>query len=171
MIRHLHHVHGKVKPEMTCRKRKSGAPLPGTGLGGDICDTLLLGIVGLRYRGVELMRADRAYTFILKIYVGRGVEQFFKPARTDKRRRSPYPVHLAHLVGNTDPLVGIIKFLTRHLFREKREEILRLQRLLCHGVKQRARLIRHVGHHVIPRLRYVSFLQNKFLRFHKQLII
>lgn len=53
----LHHEDVEVDAVMVGRLGKRGAPLAGTGLGRDLVEALLLGVVGLGERRVELVRA------------------------------------------------------------------------------------------------------------------
>ncbi len=158
MIRHLDHIHGQFKAEVTGGKRQSRTPLARTGLGGYIGHALLLAVVSLRYGGIQLMRPYRTHTLVFEIYMCRSIERFFKTAGTHQRSRTPYTVHLAHLFRYLYPAVGIVKLLTRHLLGEERKQILRLHRLLGDGVKQRPRLAGHIGHHIVPSGRDIFFL-------------
>ena len=152
-------------------KRKSGTPLAGACLGGDIGHTLLLGIIGLRHSWIKFVWAYRTYALVLKIYVGLCVESLLETACTHQRCRTPYAVHVAHLVGNLNPCISRVEFLAWSLLGKKRHQILGSQRLMSGRIEHRARFYRHLGQHIIPCGRYIFLRQKNFFWFHRVLII
>ena len=129
---------------------QGGTPLSGTRFGCDVRHPLFLAVVSLCQCGVELVRPDGADTFVLEIDVCRSAECLFQAISPHERCAAIVFVHFAHFLGNLYPRVGLVEFLSRHLFREDGEEVFRLHGLVGFRVQQRHGFVHHVGLDVIP---------------------
>src|ERR1035437_224309 len=65
LVRDLDHVDHDLESEQTAGERERRSPLPGAGLRGQALDALLGVVVGLRDRGVGLVRPRRRGPFVL----------------------------------------------------------------------------------------------------------
>jgi hypothetical protein len=149
VVRDLHHVDGALEAEHLAGQGDRGAPLPGAGLGGDAPGAGQLVVIGLRHRGVGLVRAGRRDPLVLEVDPGRRAQQLLQPVGADERGGAPEPVDLAHLVGDLDPA------LRRHLLleqagREERQHVGGGHRLERAGVEHRSGRLREVRDHVVP---------------------
>ena len=81
---------------------KGGAPLAGPGLGGDVGEALRGGVVGLRERGVQLVRAARVVALELVVDARGRAERALEVVRAAERARAVDLVHLAHRLGDLE---------------------------------------------------------------------
>ena len=100
IIADFHHVHCAFHPEKFACQRQRASPLPCSGFGGQTLDAGLFVVKGLRHRGVGLVAASRAGSFVLVINMSRGIERLFQLPGAVKRRRPPQPIDVKHLPGN-----------------------------------------------------------------------
>jgi hypothetical protein len=143
-------------------ERKRRSPLPRTGFGGQLRDAFSVVVVGLRHRGVGLVRAGRAHTFVLVIDTRRGVEQLLEPMRTEQWTGSPQPVDVEDATGNVDvPIGGDFLFDQRH--REQGSEVVRAGRLERSGMQRRRRRLGQIGDDVVPLGGHFIFAQQDFV--------
>src|SRR3954454_11738082 len=84
-----------LEPEQRAGERERRAPLPRAGLGTELLDAGLGVLVGLRHRGVRLVRAGRGYAFVLVEDARGGVERLLEPPGAVQRRRAPQLVRVA----------------------------------------------------------------------------
>ena len=82
------------------------APLPGAGLGRQLADAGLRVLVGLRDRGVGLVRAGGRDALVLVVDPRRRIELGLQAPRAVQRRRAPELVGLAHGLGDLDLRLG-----------------------------------------------------------------
>ncbi len=147
----LHAVLGGGK----CQRR---APLPGTRLGRELGDALLVVVVGLRNGSVRLVRSGRADALVLVVDACRGVEHLLQTVGAEQRRRPPQPVHVEHAAGDVD--VAVLRDLLhdeRH--REQRRKVVGPDRLHRARVQRRRRRRGEVRNDVVPLRRDLIFAQ------------
>jgi hypothetical protein len=135
--------------EQAAGQRQRRAPLPGPGLGGELSHALALVVVGLRDRGVRLVRAGGRDALVLVVDVGRGIERALEAQRPVQRRRAPQLVDLADLLRDLDLGFGRYLLLDQP-HREDRRQIVGSERLLGARMKRRRGRARQVGEQVHP---------------------
>ena len=96
VVAHAHHVDLAFQAEERARHGQRRAPLPRARLRRQALGAFLLVVVGLRHRGVRLVRAGRAHAFVLVVNLRRRIQRLLQPARAKQRRRPPLRVHLPH---------------------------------------------------------------------------
>ena len=143
------HVHDAVEVEQAAGERQGRAPLAIARLGRKPLQAGLLVLVRLRHRAVRLVGTSRRAALVLVVDVGRRIELALEAAGAEQRRRSPAPVHVAHLVRDLDLRIGG-DLLLDQAHREDRGEVVGPRRLLGCRVERRARVARKVGHQVDP---------------------
>ena len=146
---HPHHVHLDLQPEERARVGERRAPLPGSGLGGEARDSLLLVVERLRDRGVGLVAAGGAHALVLVVDARRRPERALEPAGTVQRGRAPRAVGLAHRRRDLDLALGG-HLLADERHRKERREVVGADRLLRPGVQDRRRRTRQIGLDVVP---------------------
>ena len=151
---HLHHIHVEVQPVECRRHRKRRAPLPRARLGGDGREPLLFGIVRLRRRGIELVRAGRVVPLKFIVDLRGRVEQPFEVVGAHERRRTEHPVKVENALRNGDALVLFVELLFDAFLAENRAQLGHGTGLLRRGVQKRRMLRLHVRLHVIPCARH-----------------
>ena len=92
-------------------QRQRGAPLPGTGLGRDICHPLFLAIVCLRNGGIKLMASNWADTLVFEVYMCLCAKCLFETSGPHERGWPIDFIHLPDLLGNLDVAIGVVQFL------------------------------------------------------------
>ena len=117
--------------------------MTGTGLRGDVGDSLLLGVICLGKGGIQLVASGGRYALILEIDMGRGAKGLLKFVSPHERSTAVSGILLTHFFGDRDPLVGLVEFLVGALLTEDRIKVLRAQRLTCSGMKERQGLVGH----------------------------
>ena len=131
------------------RERQRRAPLARAGLGGDLADPVGGVVVGLRHRGVRLVRPRRADALVLIEDLGRGVEELLEPPCAKQRARPPESEHVEHAAGDVDVRVARhLLFDQRH--REQRRQVVGPDRLVGARMQRRRRRRRQVGDDVVP---------------------
>ena len=111
LIGNLHHVDLAVQTEEGTRHRKSGTPLTCACFGGDAFQTLLLGVIGLRHGGIELVAAAGVVAFKFVVDLGRRAERFLEEVCPDQRRRTEHFVAVPDLLGNFNVGGVVVQFL------------------------------------------------------------
>ena len=143
LIAHLDHIDGAVDAELLGRVGERAAPLAGAGLGGEVRDALLLGVVGLGDGGVQLVAAGRGHGLVLEVDVGRGAEGLLQLIGAHERGAAVGGVLLADGLGDGDPFVRLVEFLVGAGLAEDRIQVFGLQGLLGGRVQERQRLVGH----------------------------
>ena len=147
--RALHHEHMQVEPEKTACHRQRGAPLTGARLGGEAGQTLLLGVVGLRDGGVELVGAGRVVALEFVVDLGGRAQRLLEELGMHQRRGAVHAVEVAHRIGNRDEPIGGVELLAGKFGGEHGRQIVDGHRLERRGVEHRGVIGRHVGAHVV----------------------
>ncbi len=150
LVRALHHVHVAPEPEKRARHRKRRAPLPGARLGRHIRDALRLGVVRLRNRAVELVRARGVVPLELVVDVRGRPERLLEEVGADQRRGTVHLVELEHLFRNREVGRLVVQLLPHALLAEDFLELLRRHGLVRRRIQHRRRLLLHVRPHVVP---------------------
>ncbi len=165
-------VYGGFESEYFGRVGESASPLSCACLGGDVGYALLFTVVGLRECGVEFVGAYGADAFVFEVDVCGGVERFFEAVGTDERSAAIAFVHIADLVGDVDPLVGVVKFLLGDLLGEDGEEVFGGHWFTGFGVEGEEWFIGHYGRDVEPLSWDLVFVEEvSFLLFHRGMIL
>ena len=159
VVRDLHHPHVDLEPEDAACECKRRAPLAGAGLGRQARDAFLLVVVGLRDRGVRLVRARGRDAFVLVVDARRRLERLLETARAVERRRPPLPVDRSHLLGDRDESIGR-DLLPDDRHREERREVVRADGLPGAGVEHGRRGCREIGRDVVPGLREPALVED-----------
>ena len=145
----LHHEDVQVDTIVVGRLGKRGAPLAGTRLGRDLVETLLLGVVGLRERRVELVRAGGVVALELVVDLRRRVEVALEVVRAAQRGGAVHLVHLLHALGDVEVRGLIVELLVHELVAEHRGDVVMLGDLAvgqAHGLGR----LGHVRTQVVP---------------------
>ena len=166
LVGDLNHEYLQIQSEVRACLRECSTPLTGTGLGGDVGDALLLGVVGLGQGGVQFVGAGRGDALILEIDVGWSAEGGLKIVGSHKRSASVAGVLLAYRLGDRDPLVSCVEFLVSAGLAEDRVEILGLQGLVCGRIEDWHRLVGHDCLHVEPCCRDFALREQEFFLSH-----
>ena len=164
--RYLHLINGSLQAEYRSRIGQGGAPLSGTGLGGDIGRALLLGIVALGQGRVDLVGTQGIHRLVLEIDVCRRLQRLFQGIGAHQRRTAIGFIFVHHLVGDGDEIMFGVQFLDAALAREDVGQIVHTQRLLGGRMKRGHGLVGHIGLNVIPCCGQLVLLQNKSFLFH-----
>ena len=143
VVAHLHHIYGAVQAELLGRIAEGTAPLAGTGLGGDVGDSLLLGVIGLGQGGIQLVAAGGRNGLVLEIDVGRGAEGLLQFIGTHERGAAVGRVLLADGLRDGNPLVRLVELLAGALLHEDGIQVLGFQGLLGGRVQERQGLVGH----------------------------
>ena len=167
----LDHIHRALDAELLGRIGKGAAPLAGSGLRGDIGDTLLLGVIGLRQGGIQLVRTRRGDTLVLEIDVGRRAESRLELIGTHQRRAAVGRILLADRLRNGNPFVDGIELLLGTLLAEDRVEVFRLECLPGAGMEDGLGLVGHNRLDVEPCLRDLAVRENEFFLFHDTVVL
>ena len=167
----LDHIHRALDAELLGRIGKGAAPLAGSGLRGDIGDTLLLGVIGLRQGGIQFVRTRGGDTLVLEIDVGRGAEGRLELIGTHQRRAAVGRILLADRLRNGNPFVDGIELLLGTLFAEDGVEVFRLERLPGAGMEDGLGLVGHNRLDVEPCLRDLAVRENEFFLFHDTVVL
>ena len=155
----------EVDSEVLRSEGDRGAPLSGSGFGGQVFDALFVVVVGLRHGGIGLVGSDRRDAFVLEVDLRGGVEGLFEPRGTHQRSRTPYFVDLLHLFGNIDEAFGG-HLLVDEFLGEDRRHLLLGDGLFGLGMQWREGFRGHIGHDVVPLCRHLVFGEAEFLRVH-----
>ena len=158
-VGNLHHVHLAVNTEEGRSHGKGGTPLACTRFGGHALEALLLGVVGLRDGGVELVAAARVVAFELVVDVGRSAESLFQEVGADQRRRTVHLVERENVFGNRNVWRVVVEFLLDEFVAEHGTQVFETHGLAGAGVQQRGGLLLHVGTDVVPCLREFIFFE------------
>ena len=154
----LDHVDGKVEAEVSAGHRERRAPLTCTGLGGQVSDALLLGVICLGDRGVQLVAARGVVALKFIIDLCGGAELLLKAVGPDKRGGAAHFVEFLNFVGDVDISVGVVKLLHREVVAEDGFKLLGLGYGLHRaGVEHGVGQLLHIGTHIIPLLREIFF--------------
>ena len=142
---------------------KGGAPLAGSGFGGDGGQALLGAVVGLGQGGVELVRAGGVVAFELVVDLGRRAQGLLQVVGAAQGAGAVHLVHFLHAFGNGEEGGVIVQLLANQLVAEDRGDVLELG----HGAVGQAHglgLFRHVCADVVPLLRNLVFAQVQAIR-------
>ena len=157
VVAYFHHVHFNLQPEKRARQCQGRAPLPRAGFRGDTLHPFLFGIEGLGHGRVGLVRAGRAYAFILVIDACRRIQRLFQSPRPVQGRGPPLFEDVPHRFRDID-VTFTAHFLLNHRHREDGREVVRRDGLPGARVQYRRRRFRQVRDDVIPACGYVGFL-------------
>ena len=131
---------------------------PGAGLGGQLPDAGPGVVVGLRHRGVRLVRAGGRDALVLVVDAGRGAERLLEPVGPVQRGGPPQPVDVLHLLRDVDVLLGA-HLLRDEVHREDRGEVVRADRLPGARVQRRRGRSRQVVEDVVPARRHLVLVE------------
>ena len=134
---------------MVGRLGKRGAPLAGTGLGRDLVEALLLGVVGLGERRVELVRAGGVVALELVVDLRWGVEVALEVVGAAQGGGTVHLVHLLHALGDVEVRRLVVELLVHELIAEHRGDVVMLGDLAvgqAHGLGR----LGHVRAQVVP---------------------
>ena len=159
LVRDPDHEDVDLEPEDPSRERERRPPLAGAGLGRQARHALLLVVVRLGDRGIRLVRAGRRDALVLVVDACRRLERPLEPSSTVEGGRPPLPVHVAHLVGNHDALLGG-DLLEDDRHGEERREIVGADRLTRTRMEHGGRRLGEIGGDVVPGLRNVFLLED-----------
>ena len=165
LIADLNHIYGQLQSECFGRIGESRTPLSGTGFGRNVRNSLLFTEIGLCQCRIQLMRTDRTDTLVLEIDMCRSPEGLFQIVCTDKRGTPVILILFPNRFGDIDPRIRLVHLLLCQRFGKNRIQIRRLKRLTCFRVQRQQRLVRHIGHNVIPLSRNFTLRKNKSFGF------
>ena len=157
LIGDLHHKDVQVQAEVAARLAEGGSPLAGPGLGGELGDALLLGVVGLGHGGVELVAAGGVVALELVVDAGGGVQGLLQLIGPDQRGRAVHQVDVPHRLGDVHEGGGGVHLLVGQGLTEDGVELLLLQGLQGAGIQEGVGLLLHVGAEVIPLTGHLVF--------------
>ena len=80
----------------------------------------------------------------------RGAERFFQSVGAYKRCGAVIFIFVPYLIGDFNPGIGLIQFLTATFLGEDRIKFLGRKGLFCSRIKGRQRLVGHLGLNIIP---------------------
>ena len=164
LIRALHHIYVEVEIEIRGRHGKRSTPLSRTRFGRDRRQALFLGIVCLRGRRIELVRAGRVVALEFIIDMRGRVECLFQTIGAHEGRRTEHTVKIENFLRNFDLFIRAVEFLFHAFFAEHRFQIFRRAGLARRGVQERVVLFGHVCLDVHPCFGHLRFAQINFVR-------
>ena len=150
LIGALDHEHLAVQIQIGASHAQRGTPLAGAGFGGDALEALLLGVVGLRDGGVQLVAAGGVVTLELVVDLRGGLELFLQAVGPHQRGGSVHFIEIADILGNLKVGGGVVHLLLDQLGAEHTAQFLGGHRLQGAGIQQRGRLVGHIGPDVVP---------------------
>ena len=150
LIGALHHEHAAVQSQIGAGHAERRAPLTGAGLGGNALQALLLGIVGLRDGGVQLVAAGGVVALELVVDLRRGLELLLQTVGTHQRRGPVHLIEVADILGNLKVGGGIVHLLLHQLGAEHTAQLLGGHGLQGAGVQQGCGLVGHVRANIVP---------------------
>ena len=158
MVADLHHVDLALQSHEVAAHGQGAAPLSGAGLGGQSLGAGLLGVVGLRDSGVQLVAARGAGALVLVEDLGRRAQGLLQSEGPVQRARPPQPVDLLHFLRYLDvPLLAELLLVYRCREQRRRQD----GRLLGAGMQYGRQRLRQVRLDVIPGCRYLLFTQDE----------
>ena len=157
LIAYFDHKDPAVKAEIRAGHRQRGAPLAGSGLGGNPLQPLLFGVIGLGHRRVELVAARGVVAFEFVVDMRRSAQLLLKAISPDERRGTVHFVEVMNFVWDFNKPVVVVKLLSNQFFAEYGRELFGGHRLKCPGIEQRRRLYLHIGADIVPVLRKLVF--------------
>ena len=163
-VGNLNHENLAVETEVCAGHRESRAPLAGAGFGCDALQALLLCVVGLRDRGIQLVRAGGVVAFKFVVNLSRGLQLFFQAVSADERRRTVHFVEIADFLRDRVELRVVVQFLLYKFFAEDAAEFFGCHGLAGTGIQKRRGLIDHVGAKVIPCRGHFAFFEVDLVR-------
>lgn len=146
----LDHINGQWNVEIRARHGQRSAPLAGPRLCGQACQALLLGVIGLRDGGIELMAAGGVVALEFAVDLCGRAQFLFEIVGADERRGTEGFVIFHNLIGNIDIAGCGIKLLLCKLLAEDRIQLFELQGLHGPRVQKWSGLLLHIGPQVIP---------------------
>ena len=161
LVGDLNHEYLQIQSEICACLGECSTPLTGTGFGGKTLETLLLGIVRLRDRGIQLVAAGGVVTLKLVVNLSWGAQRFLQIVRAAQRRRTVQLIHIEHRLGNINVAGVVVQLLVRQLLAEDGVQRFFRQRLMRTRMNQRVRLFLHVRPQVVPLLGHLVFGQIK----------
>ncbi len=162
VVRRPHLPHLALEPVLRAGEGQGRAPLARARLGRQRPDAAARVVVGLRHRGVGLVRARGGDALVLVVDAGRRAQRPLEAVRPVQRRRPPEPVDVEHLVGDVD--VGVTGDLLRdQLHREQRRQVVRSHRLHGARVQGRRRWRGQVGDDVVPARRELRLVEQELV--------
>ncbi len=157
----LDHVNGTFETEVLTGHGNGRTPLPGAGFRSNPFGTENLVVVGLRHRGIRLVRASRRDPFILVVDLRRCAECFLQFMGTVHRRWPPELINLEDLLRDINPsFLGY--FLLDQSHGEQRQKVLRTYRLHRPRMNNRLHLTRHIRDDVVPLSGKLVFAEKDF---------
>ena len=158
-VGNLHHIDLAVQSEEGGGHGKCRAPLACTRFGGHALETLLLGVVGLRNGGVELVATAGVVAFELVVDVRRGAKRLFQEVGADERGGAVHLVESQDVFGNFEVGGIVVEFLLDELVAEHGLQVFESHGLAGTRVQERCGLFLHVGTDVVPCLREFVFFE------------
>ena len=152
--RDLHHKDVELQPVERRRHRERRAPLPRARFGRNRTQALFFGVIRLRRRGVELMRARSIVAFEFIIDFRGRIENTFEKISAHQRRRAEGFIKIADIFGNFDIFVGVVQFLIDTFVAEHRTQVFFGAGFARRGIQKGIVRTLHVRLHVIPRTRH-----------------
>src|SRR5690554_2214811 len=172
LVADLYHVNSKFQPERFRGKCQRRTPLSRPCLGGEVGGAFYFVVVSLGQCRVELMRPYRAHALVLEVDARGCIERLLQFGSPYQRGGTVYLVLFPYLLGNINPHVGLVYFLARQFFREKRVKIFRFQRLFGPRVDHGERLVLHLGRDVVPPRGDLRLGEHEFLSFfHRSILL
>ena len=153
----LDHKHIQIQAKVGAGFRERRPPLARAGFRGELCDPLLLGIVGLSHRGVQLVTAGGVVALKLIVDLRRGAQRLFQMVGPDQRRRAIHLVDFLNLLRDIHIGRLAVHLLMGQRLTENGIQFLLLQWLQRAGIQQRVRLLGHIRPEIIPLLRHLVF--------------
>ena len=157
LVADLHHEHLAVQPQIRAGHGQGRAPLTGTGLGGDALEALLLGVIGLRDGGVQLVGAGGVVALEFVVNFSRGPKRLFQAVGPYQGRGTVHFVEIQDFLGNGDFPVIVVQLLANQLIAEYRAQIVKAHGLSGAGVQQRSGLDLHIRPDIVPCLGHLIF--------------
>ena len=164
-----HHPHLALEPVLGAGEGEGAAPLTGTGLGGELPDSLDRVVERLGHRRVGLVRAGRAHALVLVVDAGRGIEEPLEPAGPEEGTRAPEAIDVEHLSGDVDMTVRG-DLLTDQRHREEGGQIVGAHRLAGTGVQGWWRGFGQVRYDVVPLGRHLALVEKNLRDVHGSLL-
>ena len=157
VVGNLYHINLQVEAEIGACFGQRCSPLACAGFGSYALEAFLLGVVRLRYCGVELVASGRVVSFEFIVDLRRCVQRFFQVVGSAKRRRAVDLIDVAYFFRDVEISRFVVHFLLSQFFAEYRIEVFHCRRFAGRRVDHRRRLFFHVSAQVIPLLRDLIF--------------
>lgn len=146
----LDHINGQGNVKIRARHGQRRAPLAGPRLGGQACQALLFGIIGLRDGRIELMAAGGVIALEFAVDLCGRAQFLFEIVGADERRGTEGFVIFHNLIGDIDIAGCGIKLLLCKLLAEDRIQLFELEGLHRPRVQKWSGLLLHIGSQIIP---------------------